>query len=507
MPGITRRHFLQGTACLAAGTALGLRPLPAMAAGSMGFNEYRRCDGLELARLVRQGEVSPAELLELAIARTEQVNPRINAVVIKHYEAARKLAGSTIPDGPFRGVPFLLKDLGISMADTVTTHGSRFFRQDKAAADDLYVRKARQAGLMIFGKTNNPEFGNSPSTEGTLFGDTRNPWNLEHSAGGSSGGAAAAVAAGILPVAHASDGGGSIRLPASSCGLFGLKPSRDLVPIGNGPGEARGLLSAQHVISRSVRDSAAMLDVLAWDNPGHGFDGGAEQGSYADQLQRAPGRLRIALMRQPLLDMPVDQVCMDALEDAARLCAELGHEVVEAVPAVDMHTAMQASGTLSVASLAERIARREAQLGRTVGIDDLEPVNLEMLEWGRQVSAVDYMGAQEGLRQTARDMARFMEGFDLVLSPTMTWAPPPLGVVDMDLPLQEFGPLATRSSVFTVLYNITGQPAMSVPLYWSTEGLPIGVMFAGRFGAERTLLRLAGQLEQARPWFDRLPPV
>ncbi|WP_158256719.1 amidase [Pseudomonas sp. MYb185] len=503
---MTRRHFLQGSACLAAGLAFNLRLPPAMAASGMSFEEYRRCDALELARLVRDGQVSAAELLELAIARTEQVNPSINAVVIKHYEAARKLASASIPEGPFRGVPFLLKDLGISMADTVTTHGSRFFREAKAATDDPYVRKARQAGLVIFGKTNSPEFGNSPSTEGTLFGDTHNPWNLEHSAGGSSGGAAAAVAAGILPVAHASDGGGSIRLPASSCGLFGLKPSRDLVPIGNAAGEARGLLSAQHVISRSVRDSAALLDALAWDNPGQGFEG-AGQGSYFAQLQQAPGRLRIALMRQPLLDMPVDQVCLDALEDAARLCAELGHEVVEAVPEVDMQAAMQASGTLSVTSLAERIAVREAQLGRAVTADDLEPVNMEMLGWGRQVSAVDYMRAQEGLRQTGRDMARFMEGYDLILSPTMTWAPPPLGVVDMDLPLEDFGPVATRSSVFTVLYNITGQPAMSVPLYWSAEGLPIGVMFAGRFGAERTLLRLAGQLEQARPWFDRLPPI
>ena len=506
MPGITRRHFLQGTACLAAGTALGLRPLSAMAAANMGFDEYRRCDGMELARLVRQGEVSPAELLELAIARTEHVNPRINAVVIRHYEAARRLAGQALPDGPFRGVPFLLKDLGVSMADTITTHGSRFFREARAAADDAYVRRARQAGLVIFGKTNSPEFGNSPSTEGTLFGDTRNPWNLEHSAGGSSGGAAAAVAAGILPVAHASDGGGSIRLPASSCGLFGLKPSRDLVPIGNGPGEARGLLSAQHVISRSVRDSAAMLDALAWETPGPGF-GAPGQGSYLDQLQQAPRRLRIAVMRKPLLEMPVDAVCLAALEQAVQLCSELGHELVEAVPEVDMRAAMQASGTLSVAGLAERVSLRETQLGRKVTADDLEPVNMEMLAWGRQLSAVDYLRAQEGLRQTGRDMARFMEHFDLVLSPTMTWAPPPLGVVDMDLPLDQFGPVATRSSVFTVLYNITGQPAMSVPLYWSPEGLPVGVMFAGRFGAERTLLQLAGQLEQAQPWFDRLPPV
>lgn len=506
MSAMTRRHFLQGSAGLAAGLAFNLRMPAAMAASGMRFDEYRRCDALELARLVREGQVSPGELLELAIARTEQVDPQINAVVIKHYEMARQLVASGIPDGPLRGVPFLLKDLGISMAGTITTHGSRFFRDAKAAADDTYVRKARQAGLVIFGKTNSPEFGNSPSTEGTLFGDTRNPWSLEHSAGGSSGGAAAAVAAGILPVAHASDGGGSIRLPASSCGLFGLKPSRDLVPIGNGQGDARGLLSAQHVISRSVRDSAALLDVLAWDNPGRGFDG-SEQGSYFAQLQQAPGRLRIALMRQPLLAMPVDQVCLDALEDAARLCAELGHEVVEALPELDMQAAMQASGTISVTNLAERIALREAQLGRAVSANDLEPVDMEMLSWGRRVSAVDYLRAQQGLRQTGHDMARFMRGFDLILSPTMTWAPPRLGVVDMDLSLQEFGPVATRSSLFTTLYNITGQPAMSVPLYWSAEGLPVGVMFAGRFGAERTLLRLAGQLEQARPWFDRLPPI
>lgn len=506
MPGITRRHFLKGTVGLAAGAALGLRSLPGWAHSGMRFDEYRRCDALELARLVRQGEVSPAELLELAIARTEQINPCINAVVLKHYDSARKLAGSSLPEGPFRGVPFLLKDLGVSMADTVTTHGSRFFREARAAADDSYVRKARQAGLVIFGKTSSPEFGNSPSTEGRLFGDTRNPWNLEHSAGGSSGGAAAAVAAGILPVAHASDGGGSIRLPASSCGLFGLKPSRDLVPIGNGPGEPRGLLSAQHVVSRSVRDSAAMLDALAWASPGPGF-GAPGQGSYLQQLQHAPERLRIAVMRKPLLDMPVEAVCLAALDEAVQLCSELGHELVEAAPEVDMRAAMQASGTLSVAGLADRVALRETQLGRKVTANDLEPVNMEMLAWGRQLSAVDYLRAQEGLRQTGRDMARFMEHFDLLLSPTMTWAPPRLGVVDMDLPLDAFGPVATRSSVFTVLYNITGQPAMSVPLHWSAEGLPIGVMFAGRFGAERTLLRLAGQLEQAQPWFDRVPPL
>lgn len=506
MPGLIRRHFLQGAAGLAAVAALGVRSSTALASGGMSFAEYRRCDALELARLVREGQVSAAELLELAIARTEQINPQVNAVVAKHYEIARQLVASGIPDGPLRGVPFLLKDLGISMAGTVTTNGSRFFRDYRATTDDLYVRKARQAGLVIFGKTNSPEFGNSPSTETTLFGDTHNPWNLGHSAGGSSGGAAAAVAAGILPVAHASDGGGSIRLPASSCGLFGLKPSRDLVPIGSGEGDARGQLSAQHVISRSVRDSAAMLDVLAWENPGRGFDGSGH-GSYLSQLQQAPGRLRIALMRQPLLEIPVDKVCRDALEDAARLCAELGHEVVEAAPKLDMKAAMRASGTITVATLADRIALREAQLGRAVTADDLEPVDMEMLAWGRKVSAVDYLQAQEGLRQTGRDMARFMEGFDLILSPTMTWAPPPLGVVDMDLPLQKFGPVATRSSVFTSLYNISGQPAMSVPLYWSPEGLPVGVMFAGRFGAERTLLRLAGQLEQARPWFERLPPV
>lgn len=505
MSGISRREFVQGVAGLTA-AALTWRPFNAAAGSGMRFDEYRRCDALELARLVRAREVSPGELLELAIARTEQVNPQINAVVIRHYEQARQLVRAGVPDGPFSGVPFLLKDLGISMADTVTTHGSRFFADARATADDPYVQKARQSGLVIFGKTSSPEFGNSPSTEGTLFGDTRNPWNLEHSAGGSSGGAAAAVATGILPVAHASDGGGSIRLPASSCGLFGLKPSRGLVPIGSDHGDARGLLSAQHVISRSVRDSAAMLDALAWDDPGRGY-GKPGQGGYLDQLQRPPQRLRIAVMRTPMLDLPVDPVCLAALDDAVQLCAELGHRIEEAQPAIDMQAAMRDSGTISVAGLAARIAAREAQLGRAVSAGDLEPVNMEMLGWGRQLSAVDYMRAQEGLRQTARDMAAFMQRFDLILSPTMTWAPPRLGVVDMDLPLAEFGPLATRSSAFTIVYNITGQPAMSVPLHWSDEGLPVGVMFAGRFGAERSLLQLAAQLEQARPWFDRLPAL
>lgn len=505
MQNITRRKFLMGSACLAGGVLLGPAINSAFARSKMDFAEYRRHDAVSLAELVRKGEVSPQELLHIALQRSAQVNPRLNAIVIDHAELARKQLQSGVPEGPFAGVPFLLKDLGIAMAGTATTHGSRFFQDDLADSDDPFMRRVRAAGLVVFGKTHSPEFGNNPSTESTLYGLTRNPWNLEFSAGGSSGGAAAAVAAGIVPAAHASDGGGSIRIPASACGLFGLKPSRGLVPIGSGEGEVRGGLSAQHVVSRSVRDSAALLDVFAWSNPGRSFPSPADAGSYLSQMQLEPGKLRIAVMREPLQPFAVDPECTQALDAAVQLCRQLGHEVEEAMPKIDMASAAKASGVLSVVNLAQRIRQRESVLGRKVTAADLERANMEMLAWGQQVPAVDYAQALEGVQQAAREMAVFMQRFDLILSPTIAQLPPRLGDVSMDLPLEEFGPRASRVSVFTSLFNTTGQPAMSVPLHWTDSGMPVGVMFAGRHGEERTLLRLAAQLEQSRPWFDRVP--
>ncbi|AQZ96523.1 amidase [Halopseudomonas phragmitis] len=509
MTTFSRRDFIAGTALLAAGAAVSTLRAPLSWAGSSGlrFDEYVRFDAMGLAEQVRLGAVSPAELLELAINRTEAVNPQINAVVMEHFELARRQVAAGVGGGAFAGVPFLLKDLGVSMADTVTTQGSRFFKDARARQDDPFVRKVRDAGLVVFGKTHSPEFGNSPNTESSLFGATCNPWNLDYSVGGSSGGAAAAVAAGIVPVAHASDGGGSIRIPASACGLFGLKPSRGLVPIGSGDGEVRGGLSAQHVISRSVRDTAAMLDAFAWSNPGRAFDAHSGEGSYIAQMKREPGKLRIAVMQEPLQDFPVDAECIKAVDQAALLCRELGHRVEEAVPRIDMASAAQASGLMSIVSLAHRVALREAELGRAVTEADLEPANWQMLSWGKQIPALDYARGLDALQQAAREMAEFMQDYDVLLSPTLAQVPPKLGVIDMALPLEQFGAVAGRVAAFTSIFNTTGQPAMSVPLYWTESGLPVGVMFAGRFGEERTLLRLAAQLEQAQPWFTRLPKL
>lgn len=507
MNPLSRRQFLASSSVLVGGLALDFAAPAAFASSGMRFDEYRKHDATALAALVRSGQVSAAELLELAIARTEQVNPAINAVVLKHYDLARASLKNLKPEGPFAGVPFLLKDLGVSMADTVTTQGSRFFRDARNASDDPFVSNARQAGLVIFGKTNTPEFGSSPSTEGTLFGATHNPWAPKHSAGGSSGGAAAAVAAGIVPVAHASDGGGSIRIPSSACGLFGLKPSTGLVPLGPAGSSSVGVISAQHVVARSVRDSAALLDALAKRNPGGEYERQAGEGSYLDQVKREPGKLRIALMHDPLLPFPVSASCRAAVDAAARHCQALGHDVVEATPPIDMKAAMAAGGTINCLKVSDRITAYEKLLGRPVRQDELEPVNFELLAWGRRITPEQRQQAIAGLDQLRQQMAQFMSRYDLILSPTIVEEPPLLGVLDMNLPLDKFGPLATRDSVFTTLFNFTGQPAMSVPLHWSDSGLPVGVMFAGRFGEERTLIRLAAQLEQAHPWFDRLPPV
>lgn len=507
MPIISRRRFLAGSSLVASSLSLPFVAPITFARSGMRFDEYRQHDATALASMVANREVTPAELLELAISRTEQVNPDINAVVLKHYELARKQVAEAVPHGPFGGVPFLLKDLGVSMAGTVTTNGSRMFRDAQASQDDLYMQKVREAGLVVFGKTHSPEFGNCPNTESTLWGQTHNPWQLDRSVGGSSGGAAAAIASGIVPAAHASDGGGSIRLPASACGLFGLKPSRGLVPMGFDHSDKRGGLAAQHVITRSVRDSAALLDCLARRDPGEGFAAQADEGRYFEQLARKPGQLRIAFQLAPLQGGQLEPECLAAVQQAAALCVELGHIVEEVMPQIDLQAASHASGVMSVVSLRQNVTAREQALGRSVTEADLEPVDWQMLAWGRQVSTEDYEKGVLALRQAGQQMAKFMSDYDLVLSPTMPHLPPKLGTLTMNMPLAEFGPLAGRMSSLTSVYNITGQPAMSVPLHWSEGGLPVGVMFAGRFGEERTLLRLAAQLEQAQPWFGRVPSL
>jgi len=506
---LTRRRFLE----VGAGTtaALVLGAVPARAKTSDRFAEYRKHDATALAELVRVGEASPAELLELAIARAEAVNAKINAIVVPHFELARRAAQGTLPAGPLRGVPYLLKDLGIGMEGTITTEGSRLFENARHESDSTLVERLRATGLVIFGKTHSPEFGGSPSSESALHGATHNPWDLSRSAGGSSGGSAAAVAAGIVPAAHATDGGGSIRIPASACGLFGMKPSRGRVPLGPQVYEGWGGLSAANCVSRSVRDSAVLLDATLGPAIGDAYAAPPTERPYLEEIRREPGRLRIALMVEPPISVPVAPECVEAVERVAKLCASLGHHVEPAAPRFDVEAVYAAFGLTSSVGIALKVARREKLLGRAARPDELEGVTARTVAAGRVASGVEHARARETLHSASRALGLFMQGYDAILSPTMAALPPKLGALSLSASNQEFVAHATAASAFTSLFNITGQPAMTVPLHWTSgvdsAPLPVGVMFAGRFGDEATLFRLAAQLEAAQPWFERLPPL
>lgn len=500
---VNRRHFLE----LSAGAAVLAKAAPVFSRPNRGFEEYRRYDAAGLAALVNSGDASPLELLDLAIARAEAVNPKLNAIVVEHFELARKAASGKLPKGALHGVPYLLKDLGIAMQDTVTTEGSRFFKAALHSKDSTVVERYRAAGLVIFGKTHSPEFGSSPSSESTLYGTTHNPWDLSRSAGGSSGGSAAAVAAGIVPLAHATDGGGSIRIPASSCGLFGMKPTRGRVPMGPYVYEGWGGLSTGHAVSRSVRDSALLLDATQGAAIGDAYASAQRERPYSEEIARDPGRLRIAFMTKPLLPIPVADDCVKAAEAAAKLCESLGHDVEPAMPSLEAITLWQAFAATTNVGIALKVANREAELGRAVTEGDLEPLNWLNLQNGRAVNGVDHARARDTLHAASRSIGQFMQQYDLILSPTMAHVPPKLGALSLAQPYEQFIGPASKASVFTALYNMTGAPAMSVPLHSSAAGIPVGVMFAGRFGDEATLFRLAAQLEKAQPWFDRVPQL
>ena len=468
------------------------------------YDAYDALDATAMAQKVASGELGAAELLEQALERADRLNPALNAIVLDHRDRAREAARGG-PQGPLAGVPFLLKDLGIQMAGTVTTEGSRFFADAVAQEDSFVVERYRKAGLVIFGKTASPEFGRGPVTESLLFGDCRNPWDLTRTPGGSSGGAAAAVAAGIVPAAQGSDGGGSLRIPASACGLFGFKPSRFRVPLGPGKGDGGGM-STIHAISRSVRDSALLLDIAQGPEPGGYAALGAPERPFAEEAACEPGQLRIGLVSRALFDYPVDPACRAAVEGAARLCESLGHAVEAVDLPVDGARMMTAGGLVFAAGAALAVRRREEALGRPAGEGDLEPRTLAAIAEFRRASAEALAEARAHQVRVHRAMADLMERFDVLLSPTMAVPPGPIGSLGPEVDEEAFNALATGYGVFTMLYNFTGQPAMSVPLHWTDEGLPIGVQFAGRFGEEALLFRLAGQLERAAPWFGRRPP-
>jgi amidase len=469
------------------------------------MNDYEDHDGLGLAALVRERAVSPRELLDAALQRIERHDPRLNAVVTPLYDAARVAIDRGLPDGPFTGVPFLVKELVASVAGAATTFASRLYARNMPAADSEIVARFRRAGLVIVGKTNSPEFGLSPTTESLLYGVTHNPWRTDLAPGGSSGGSAAAVAAGMVPMAHATDGGGSIRIPASACGLFGLKPTR--ARITSGPEGAEGLsgLAAQHVVSRSVRDSAAMLDAIAGPMVGDPYTAIPPARPYLDETRVEPGRLRIAFAKAAPNGVAVDPACVAAVEDAARLCESLGHHVEEASPEHDAQALEHAFRMVFSANTMANIARVTG--GAMPDAELVEPLTHALAERGRAVGAAEYILNIHAMHRQARRIAAFFERYDAWLTPTLAQTPRPIGW--FDIRSRDVDAWLERLSAFvpfTYPFNATGQPAASVPLHWSEDGVPIGVQFAARYGDESLLFRLAAQLERARPWFGRRPP-
>ncbi len=472
----------------------------------MTFSGYDRTDGLALGKMVADKEVAASELLEEAISRAERLNPALNVIILKDYERARATAAGTVPQGVFTGVPFLLKDIQLQAQGMPTRQGSRFFPPFPANHDSYLMTRFRNAGLVPFGKTNVPEFGLIPTTEGKLYGIARNPWNLGHTPGGSSGGSAAAVAAGIVPMAHANDGGGSIRIPASCCGLVGLKPTRGRVSSGPDMPDVVDGLAIDLAVSRSVRDTAAMLDVAAGNEPGDPYSAPPQPDSYLAAAAQEPKTLRIAFTTQRPDGTPVHADCIAAVEEAAKLCRELGHEVEEASPTIDLPLVLPAFTALwcsHLTAIVEFIAR---MTGQTPSTDNLEPLTLAYHEIGKRVGAGQYIQSKIVLNQVSRTMARFHQRYDLWLTPTLAAPPWEIGHLDINRTDAERVMEELSDYVpFTPLQNITGQPAIALPLHWNAAGLPVGVQFAGAFGDEVTLLQLATQLERAKPWMGRHP--
>ena len=468
---------------------------------------YLSNDALGLAALVSSKEVSASELLEQALALCDERDPRLHAVVHRFEDRARQEIERGLPEGPFRGVPFLLKDLHIALAGEPMTNGSRLYRDHVPTIDSTLTERYRAAGLVIFGRTASPEFGLTTTTESLLYGPTYNPWDLDRTAGGSSGGAAAAVASGILPLAHASDGGGSIRIPASCCGLFGLKPTRGRVPPGPEVGEGWAGLSTNHAVSWSVRDSAALLDAVAGPAPGDPYYAPPIARPYLEEVGQDPGRLRIAFTLRSFNGAPTHPDCERAVRNAAMLCESLGHDVFEGRPEVDADALREVIGVIIGANIRATAQARAAELGRELDpANDLEEVTWGMIQSVEDVGAAAYPAGVKVIHQTGRKLAAFFDSCDLLLTPTMAQPPARIGELALTgVSGKDYMPRLLASVGFTQLMNIAGNPAVSVPLAHAEDGIPIGVQFAAPFGGEDRLFRLAAQLEAAAPWAGRRP--
>jgi amidase len=477
----------------------------------MNLAEYSSCDGVALAELVRRQVVSPTELANLFAEAVEKVNPRINAVIEVWSDRLQGTHDRAVPDGPFGGVPFLMKDIGAGEGGRVQDNGSRLMKGHVVDKDAYLTERFRKAGLTLLGRTTCPEFAMGISTESVLTGATRNPWDLNMMAGGSSGGSAASVAAGIAPVAHASDNGGSIRIPASACGLVGLKPTRGRVTGGPDFGEIWPGMLQEFVVTRTVRDTATMLDAVSAPAPGDPFVIPQPARPYSRELGAPPGRLRIAWTANPWKPgASVDSEIVHCVEQVVSECERAGHEIVEASPLFDYEEFLDVTCKAWAFGLYVGMDMFGAALGRKVSEETVEPVMLSYYKYSKGLTAADMFMTEFALNKFRRTFGRFFEQYDMLLTPTLTELPEPLGKYSKlrtDVDYVGFMRLCDETKGFCSAANVTGQPAISLPLGQSQSGLPIGMQFMARFGEEAALIRLASSLEQEMPWRDRIPPV
>lgn len=477
----------------------------------MNLDEYASYDALGLAGLVRSKQITAAELRDLGMRAIELLNPQLNAIVATTPQEADASLRRITDASPFAGVPFLIKDIGAAYQGVPSEAGCRLFKGHMSPHDSELAKRYKRAGLVAIGRTTTPEIGNNVSTESLATGPTRNPWNLSRSAGGSSGGSAAAVAAGIAPMGHAADGAGSIRVPAANCGLFGLKPSRGRNPTGPDLHEILFGLVNDHVVTRSVRDSAALLDATAGSEIGGRLLLAPPSGSYLAASQRDPKRLRIAFSSQPGRGGGrAHPDCIKMTEDVASLCEALGHEVREAAPDVDVAEVTQVFLEFAGAAVRQMVAAGRRETGRPANHDTLEATTLKILEYAESRSAAQFVETFDLMHRTSRVLGEFFTTCDVWLSPIMSIPPPVLGFLNADDPSLsafEWMSKVVTACPYVAMFNQSGQPALSIPLYWNGEGLPIGTHLAGHLGDEETLFSLSGQLERARPWAHRRPGV
>jgi amidase len=472
------------------------------------FAEYERYDATGLADLVRRRQISPGELLDAAIERVEARNPAVNAVTMPLYDYGRAAIAKGLPDGPFTGVPFLMKDLSAAIAGVPMTRSSRFFADAPApTADSEHVARLKRAGLVIFGRTNTCELGLSLTCEPQMHGPTRNPWDLTRISGGSSGGAAAAVGARMLPMAHATDGFGSIRAPAACCGLVGLKPTRGRNTMAPGLGEGLGGCSIEHAVSLSVRDSAALLDATCGPGTGDPYVAPPPARLFGQEVGADPGALRVAFTSLAPNGAKVEAESLRVLAEVAKLCADLGHRVAEADPAIERAVVVPTFLTLAAANTIVNLASHPTK-GRSAQANEVETVTWATAKLGEKISGADYVRATQAAHRLGRQMAAFHADWDVLLTPGLATVPVKLGWIDMMMgDVDEYWRRVFAFSPFTVWFNLTGQPAMMLPIGRSPEGLPVAVQIVGRYGDEATLFRLAARLEAARPWFERKPAL